>query len=136
MFKFTLGLRLGIQWDRTFQSGAAGNGEAGQPVLWTLLGWTVRSFAYLMHCVQLAAAEPRQREPKPAPPQTESHSAQVGASMLRSPLLPHQSPHWRLSQQYPLLLDKVAATRSGTTPGNPPRHVPTHCSSRSGKGSG
>lgn len=41
---------------------------------------------------------------------------QVGASMLRSPLLSHQSPHWRLSQQYPLLLDKAAATRSGTTP--------------------
>lgn len=75
MFKFTVGVRLGIQGDRTFQSGAAGYGEAGQAALGTLLGWTVRSFAYLMHCVQLAAAEPRQREPEPAPPQTESHAA-------------------------------------------------------------
>lgn len=57
MFKFTLGVRLGIQGDRTFQSGAAGYGEAGQPALWILLGWTVKEL-----CVPHALCAARSRE--------------------------------------------------------------------------
>lgn len=96
MFKFTLGVRLGIQGDRTFQSGAAGYGEAGQPALWILLGWTVRSFAYLMHCVQLAAAKPRQ-EPEPAPPQTVNHAA--SSRCLHAQMTASSSPESSLASE-------------------------------------
>lgn len=56
-------------------------------------GLDAGSFAYLTHCVEFAAAEPREWEPEPAPPQTQTHTAssrclhaQITASSSPSPL--------------------------------------------------
>lgn len=117
---------MGIQGDRTFPSvGQQGPGEDRQPAPGTLLGWTVGSFAYLMHCVQLAAAEPREREPEPAPPQTDTHSA--SSRYFHAQITASSSPDSSLASESILSLPIGQNTRHSCQvppPRTPLRYVP------------
>lgn len=71
----TLGLKLGIQRDRTFPRGAAGSRKGWTACPFDSAGVDGWELAYLTHGVELAAEELWEWEPKPAPPQTETHAA-------------------------------------------------------------